>query len=52
MRYLPLTSDDRAAMLATIGASSIDDLFVDVPAEAQLDRDIARTPYVQYKQDL
>ena len=36
MRYLPLTPDDRAAMLATVGASSIDDLFVDVPAEARL----------------
>ncbi|MEE2740533.1 MAG: aminomethyl-transferring glycine dehydrogenase subunit GcvPA [Pseudomonadota bacterium] len=36
MRYLPLTDSDRQAMLATIGASSIDDLFVDVPAEARL----------------
>ena len=44
MRYLPLTSDDRAAMLATIGASSIDDLFVDVPAEARLDGPIAGLP--------
>lgn len=34
MRYLPLTDSDRQAMLATIGAASIDDLFVDVPAEA------------------
>jgi glycine dehydrogenase subunit 1 len=31
MRYLPLTDDDRQAMLASIGVSSIDDLFVDVP---------------------
>ncbi|MBE1526933.1 glycine dehydrogenase subunit 1 [Sphingopyxis sp. OAS728] len=44
MRYLPLTSDDRAAMLATIGASSIDDLFVDVPAEARLDGPITGLP--------
>ncbi|AJA09830.1 Putative glycine dehydrogenase [decarboxylating] subunit 1 [Sphingopyxis fribergensis] len=44
MRYLPLTSDDRVAMLATIGASSIDDLFVDVPAEARLDGPIAGLP--------
>ena len=36
LRYLPLTDGDRQAMLATIGASSIDDLFVDVPAEARL----------------
>ena len=35
MRYLPLTSDDRAAMLAAVGAASIDDLFVDVPAEGR-----------------
>ena len=35
MRYLPLTPDDRSAMLAAIGAKSIDDLFVDVPAAAR-----------------
>lgn len=37
MRYLPLTPDDRAAMLAAIGAKSIDDLFVDVPQGARRD---------------
>lgn len=37
MRYLPLTPDDRSAMLATIGAKSIDDLFVDVPQAARRD---------------
>lgn len=37
MRYLPLTPDDRAAMLAAIGVETIDDLFVDVPAAARLD---------------
>ena len=36
MRYLPLTPTDRQAMLGTIGASSIDDLFADVPEVAQL----------------
>ena len=36
MRYLPLTTDDRAEMLGVIGAASIDDLFVDVPASARL----------------
>ena len=36
MRYLPLTDADRSTMLARIGAASIDDLFVDVPAEARL----------------
>jgi glycine dehydrogenase subunit 1 len=35
MRYLPLTPDDRATMLAEIGVKSIDDLFVDVPKAAQ-----------------
>ncbi len=36
MRYLPLTTADRSAMLAKIGAKSIDDLFRDVPREAYL----------------
>ncbi|WP_417317058.1 aminomethyl-transferring glycine dehydrogenase subunit GcvPA [Emcibacter sp.] len=36
MRYLPLTPDDRSAMLAKIGVSHIDDLFCDVPKEALL----------------
>ncbi len=36
MRYLPLTQPDRDAMLAVIGAGSIDDLFVDVPEAARL----------------
>src|SRR3546814_15527205 len=44
MRYLPLTPDDRAAMLAADGASSIDDLFVDVPAAARLSGPIERLP--------
>ena len=44
MRYLPLTTDDREAMLATIGASSIDDLFADVPEAARLDGPIAGLP--------
>jgi glycine dehydrogenase subunit 1 len=45
MRYLPLTQTDRSAMLSVIGAHTIDDLFVDVPAEAQLDGPIAGLPY-------
>lgn len=36
MRYLPLTHDDRAAMLARIGVPDIDALFRDVPADARL----------------
>ena len=44
MRYLPLTDADRSAMLSVIGAGSIDDLFVDVPAEARLDGPIRDLP--------
>ncbi|THD34702.1 MAG: aminomethyl-transferring glycine dehydrogenase subunit GcvPA [Sphingomonas sp.] len=44
MRYLPLTQPDREAMLAVIGAKTIDDLFVDVPAVAQLDGPIHDLP--------
>ncbi len=34
MRYLPLTPDDRASMLAKIGARDMDALFRDVPKSA------------------
>ena len=44
MRYLPLTQSDRQSMLATVGANSVDDLFVDVPAEARLSGPIAGLP--------
>lgn len=44
MRYLPLTENDRGEMLARVGASSIDDLFVDVPEEARLDGPIEGLP--------
>ncbi|HEX8193023.1 MAG TPA: aminomethyl-transferring glycine dehydrogenase subunit GcvPA [Allosphingosinicella sp.] len=44
MRYLPLTDADRADMLRTIGAASIDDLFVDVPAAARLPSKIEGLP--------
>ena len=44
MRYLPLTPADRTAMLATIGAGSVDALFADVPATALLDGPIAGLP--------
>jgi glycine dehydrogenase subunit 1 len=36
MRYLPLTAQDRAAMLAAVGARSVDDLYQDVPAAARM----------------
>ncbi|MCA3627009.1 MAG: aminomethyl-transferring glycine dehydrogenase subunit GcvPA [Methylobacterium sp.] len=36
MRYLPLTPDDRAGMLARIGVATVDDLFSDIPADKLL----------------
>ena len=36
MRYLPLTPEDRAVMLAAVGARHIDELFADAPACARL----------------
>ncbi len=43
MRYLPLSDIDRRDMLAKIGVSSIDDLFVDVPP-GKLMRDLPNLP--------
>ena len=36
MRYLPLSDADRSEMLKIVGASSVDELFRDVPEEARL----------------
>ena len=44
MRYLPLTPDDRARMLARIGAANIDALFRDVPKEAVVGRKVFDLP--------
>src|SRR6185295_4114335 len=44
MRYLPLTANDRASMLKTIGAKSVDDFYADVPAAARLKAPIAGLP--------
>ncbi len=44
MRYLPLTPEDRASMLATIGAKSADDFYTDVPKAARLKAKIAGLP--------
>jgi len=44
MRYLPLSDADRQQMLGVIGAGSVDDLFVDVPAAAHLSGTIADLP--------
>jgi glycine dehydrogenase subunit 1 len=40
MRYLPKSPADREAILKTIGARSIDDLFSQIPAEYRLKRDL------------
>src|SRR5215468_987373 len=40
MRYLPKSPADREAMLKSIGARSIDDLFSPIPAEYRLNRDL------------
>ncbi len=34
-RYLPMTEEDKKAMLATIGVSSVDDLFSDIPEKVR-----------------
>jgi glycine dehydrogenase subunit 1 len=44
MRYLPLTSADRAEMLGVIGAATVDDLFRDVPGDALLSAPVAGLP--------
>ena len=44
MRYLPHTDDDRRSMLGAIGASSVDDLYRDVPASARLEGPIPGLP--------
>ena len=44
MRYLPLGSEDRRAMLAAIGAASVDELYCDVPEAARFDGPIEGLP--------
>ena len=44
MRYLPLSEADRSAMLAKIGASSVDELFRDVPEGLLLNKPIEGLP--------
>ncbi len=44
MRYLPLTDADRGEMLSVIGATDVDALFADVPAEHYLERPIEGLP--------
>ncbi|HJS40990.1 MAG TPA: aminomethyl-transferring glycine dehydrogenase subunit GcvPA [Sphingomicrobium sp.] len=44
MRYLPLSDADRSAMLETIGAGSVEELFRDVPEKARLSGPIEGLP--------
>jgi len=42
--FLSVTEADRKAMLATIGADSVEELFADIPAGLRLDRELALEP--------
>jgi glycine dehydrogenase subunit 1 len=41
MRYLPTTAENRRAMLEAVGARSIEDLLVKIPAKSRLSRPLA-----------
>jgi len=41
MRYLPPTADNRRAMLEVVGARSVEDLLVKIPAKVRLSRPLA-----------
>ena len=43
-RYTSATDDDRRAMLAAVGAGSIEELFADVPEGVRLGRPIDLPP--------
>jgi len=43
-RYTSATDADRAEMLEAIGASSIEELFADIPGDLSLDRDLDLAP--------
>jgi glycine dehydrogenase subunit 1 len=47
MRYLPLSTQDRTDMLARVGVTNIDQLFLDVPEIARLDGPIHDLPMAQ-----
>jgi len=44
LSYLALTDADREAMLETIGVSSVEELFADLPANVRLDRELGIAP--------
>ncbi len=43
-KYIPATEAERAAMLRTIGATAIDELFRDIPAQVRLNRPLDLPP--------
>lgn len=43
-RYLPMTDQDRADMLATVGAASVADLFADIPASVRFQGELNISP--------
>ncbi len=43
-KYLPMTAEDREAMLRTIGVDSVDDLLADIPAPVRLNRSLNLPP--------
>ena len=43
-RYTSATDADRREMLARIGASTIDELFAELPAEVRLDGEVGLAP--------
>ena len=50
MSYLALTDADREAMLETIGVSSVEDLFVDLPEGVRLGRELELPPALTEQQ--
>ena len=42
--FLPLTDDDRSAMLRTIGVATVDDLFSDIPEAVRFRGELALAP--------
>jgi len=41
LNYIPITCEQREAMLRAVGVSGVDELFADIPSEARLDRGLA-----------
>ena len=44
MNYIPITCEQREAMLRAVGVSDIDELFADIPADVRLDAPAATSP--------